>query len=624
MLYMIVGIDMKMINRRQSNQIHHDCLRYDTAMSVLARKYTRHHSHATRFSSPSSSTHSHRELKCTWQTVKKVVVQRERDIRRKRLERKLARTKDAQPGVEVSSQAQAETFGRSPSSGSFGRKTRLQRMQAAELSTLHEGSRQRTRTTIDQVDTAVKVHQAASFLKRGLHKGTRVDERQTPTAVDAVTIQDDGAGVGSFSETEMPFSQDQRTSATEDDYHQLPAIDFEDVNALRRCVLEKAMDLANRGVIALPVVGWDGKEPGEQEALDRISFIFQAYKVKYYYYELLEMSRKVLMIGGMGMIYPNLPQQFAMGLAITGIWLVLGLRLQPWAHPGLNALNFFSLSFQALALFSGLLKKISLATKDSVTDTDELMSTGLQLTLQVLIVFVPASILIVENNVDLGAIAQRRLRSLRKRFASLSSKLVLCLSARGQVESKHLHDMKIGGGGGGGGGGGVEGSGSKGEGAQTVRGNRMCSFEASDQVAGDVGVLLNDSVTVAVDRSALLGTQHPHPPHSRGARSTDLAHEKDGVSLEEGAITTVTRGEEEEQKEEEQQEDFTAMKKAHEPGFTPTVSARDSHVDLWLSAAAPGVAAGPSLQHQVSNRTPLYLILFMPSTSIAGCLDMCS
>ena len=580
----------------------------DTIKSVPARKYTQQHSHAPRFSSPSSSTHSHHELKCTWQTVKKVVVQRERDIRRKRLERKLAQTKEAQPGVEVSAEAQARL------SGSFGRKTRLQRMQAAELSTLHEGSRQRTRTSLaDQVDTAVKVHQAASFLKRGLHKGTRVDEGQTPTAVDAMTIQDDGAGVSSFSETGMPISQDQRKSATEDDYHQLPDIDFEDVNALRRCVLEKAKDLANRGVIALPVVGWDGKEPGEQEALDRISFIFQAYKVKYYYYELLEMSRKILMIGGMGMIYPNLPQQFAMGLAITGIWLVLGLRLQPWAHPGLNALNFFSLSFQALALFSGLLKKISLATKDSVTDSDELMTTGLQLTLQVLIVFVPACILIVENNVDLGAIAQRRLRSLRKRFASLSSKLVLCLFARGQLESEHLHDMKIGDGGGGGGGGGVEGSSSRGEGAQTVRGNRMCFFEASDCVTGDVGVLLNDSVTVAVDRSALLGTQHQHPPHSRGARSTELSHEKDGVSLEEGAITTVTRGEEEEQKEEEQQEDFTTTKKAHEPGFTPTELARDSHDDLWLSAAAPGVAAAPSLQHQVSNRITLYLNLFMPS-----------
>jgi len=62
-----------------------------------------------------------------------------------------------------------------------------------------------------------------------------------------------------------------------------PAIDLNDAEAMRSFILDKAHELVELGAIALPTVGWDGKAAGEQEALDRISFIFAAYKVKYYY-----------------------------------------------------------------------------------------------------------------------------------------------------------------------------------------------------------------------------------------------------------------------------------------------------------------------------------------------------
>jgi len=62
-----------------------------------------------------------------------------------------------------------------------------------------------------------------------------------------------------------------------------PDIDLEDEEAMRNWILNKADEMALLGQIALPTVGWDGKVEGEQEALDRIGFIFAAYKVKYSY-----------------------------------------------------------------------------------------------------------------------------------------------------------------------------------------------------------------------------------------------------------------------------------------------------------------------------------------------------
>ena len=189
-----------------------------------------------------------------------------------------------------------------------------------------------------------------------------------------------------------------------------PEIDLEDMDALRTWVCHKAHSLARSGVIAVPTVGWEGRN-SEIDAMARISFIFSAYKVKYWYYELLEMIRKLLMVGCMVMIYPNLPQQFAIGLLITCIWLVLGLRLQPWAHPTLNALNFFSLSFQAFMLFAGLVKKVSDYTEDASARTTATME-ALQVTLTIMVVVIPAGILFAESSTNPITLLIAKTRSL--------------------------------------------------------------------------------------------------------------------------------------------------------------------------------------------------------------------
>lgn len=126
------------------------------------------------------------------------------------------------------------------------------------------------------------------------------------------------------------------------------------------------------------------------------------------------MIRKLLMVGGMGIIMPGLPQQFAAGLIITVSFMALSLRLQPWAHPGLNALNFFSLSFQAIVLFTGLVKSIAEVTKESVRESDRAASEGMTVVLTLMVAIVPACILFAENGLDPLRLFKAQLRYLSR------------------------------------------------------------------------------------------------------------------------------------------------------------------------------------------------------------------
>ena len=131
------------------------------------------------------------------------------------------------------------------------------------------------------------------------------------------------------------------------------------------------------------------------------------------------MIRKLLMVGCMGIILPGLPQQFAVGLIITVAFMALSLRLQPWAHPGLNALNFFSLSFQTIVLFTGLVKSIAEFTEESVRSSDKAASDGMILVLTLMVAVVPAAILFAEGGFDPLGLLKARLSCLfRCCFAS--------------------------------------------------------------------------------------------------------------------------------------------------------------------------------------------------------------
>jgi hypothetical protein len=136
---------------------------------------------------------------------------------------------------------------------------------------------------------------------------------------------------------------------------------------LRRSVLELAHRLVVDEVIAYPAQVWsnhvgseeeedDDKDPSpEQIIVSRFGFLFIAYRVDCWWFEGVEMARKLLMTSVLVFIKPGTPGQMSVGAMITFVFLLLGLFLLPFCSSTLNNLNTGTLIAQFCTLFVGIM-----------------------------------------------------------------------------------------------------------------------------------------------------------------------------------------------------------------------------------------------------------------------------
>jgi hypothetical protein len=137
------------------------------------------------------------------------------------------------------------------------------------------------------------------------------------------------------------------------------------VDELRRSVLELAHRLVVDEVIAYPAQVWsnhfdfeedDDKDPSpEQIIVSRFGFLFIAYRVDCWWFEGVEMARKLLMTSVLVFIRPGTPGQLSAGAMITFFFLLLGLFWRPFCSSTLNSLNNGTLIAQFLTLFVGIM-----------------------------------------------------------------------------------------------------------------------------------------------------------------------------------------------------------------------------------------------------------------------------
>jgi hypothetical protein len=99
----------------------------------------------------------------------------------------------------------------------------------------------------------------------------------------------------------------------------------------------------------------DRETDAEEMILSRLGFIFLAYRVDYWWWESVEMTRKFLMTTLLIFIYPRSPAQMACGAMICFFFLLLNIRCAPYCTDGLNSLASFSLVCQFLTLFVGII-----------------------------------------------------------------------------------------------------------------------------------------------------------------------------------------------------------------------------------------------------------------------------
>lgn len=166
----------------------------------------------------------------------------------------------------------------------------------------------------------------------------------------------------------------------------------EKIAGMSRDELEKqVMALAGRLVesqlvAAVPSL-WNS-EFGEVEALTlaRAGFLLSIYKVDYWYFELLEMLRKLFMTAILVFVSEGSVGQILAGLLVTFLSLLLAFSLQPYGNPMLNRMHMFALASQCGTLQYGLVLFMDTSSQDSQEQT---VIEVLMVILSVIIFFIP-------------------------------------------------------------------------------------------------------------------------------------------------------------------------------------------------------------------------------------------
>jgi hypothetical protein len=134
------------------------------------------------------------------------------------------------------------------------------------------------------------------------------------------------------------------------------------MDELRRSVLELAHRLVVDEVIAYPAQVWNNHRDGEEDddsheqvLISRFGFLFIAYRVDCWWWEAVEMFRKLLMTSVLVFIKPGTPGQLSVGAMITFFFLLLGLFWRPFCSSTLNNLNSGTLIAQFCTLFVGIM-----------------------------------------------------------------------------------------------------------------------------------------------------------------------------------------------------------------------------------------------------------------------------
>ena len=125
--------------------------------------------------------------------------------------------------------------------------------------------------------------------------------------------------------------------------------------------------------------------PAEEHAENRIGFLFEAYHVDCYYFEVIELCRKLLLTGVMALVRPGSVAQIVMGLLVAFAAVVLYVKLAPYAARGVNRLSFVAQVNVWLFLLVALLLQIRV----DGTAEDSRMYNGIVGTLALWIFIVP-------------------------------------------------------------------------------------------------------------------------------------------------------------------------------------------------------------------------------------------
>lgn len=171
-------------------------------------------------------------------------------------------------------------------------------------------------------------------------------------------------------------------------------------------LLHEGYKLVGNGSLSIPIIIWDGSTEREQATIDRLGFLFDNYRVQYWYEELIEMARKFIMTALIIFLWPGSAEQVAFGVIVTVVFLIHVLKAAPFAYRGVASLQGAMLTAQAAALFYGLLLAFDYLRREFAASEeeelyDEIASATILVFLSTVIVILPPLTLLWDNRRDI-------------------------------------------------------------------------------------------------------------------------------------------------------------------------------------------------------------------------------
>ena len=125
---------------------------------------------------------------------------------------------------------------------------------------------------------------------------------------------------------------------------------------LLKRVQELELDLMNEGAITIPPLEWDGSlGPSEVNVIDRLGFLLDAYHARVWYWEIMEMLRKLILTSVLVVIYNGSAPHLFASLLTTFIFILAHLRVHPYLNRRLNNFQRLALITQFLTILGGII-----------------------------------------------------------------------------------------------------------------------------------------------------------------------------------------------------------------------------------------------------------------------------
>jgi len=114
--------------------------------------------------------------------------------------------------------------------------------------------------------------------------------------------------------------------------------------------------LHEQHILALPPLAWDGSLGVEERlVINRLGFLLSAYQVQTYWWELVELMRKLVLTCILHVAYDGSTSQLSGSLLTTFIFLMLHLRVDPYLSKVLNSFQRLVLVSQFLTISGGII-----------------------------------------------------------------------------------------------------------------------------------------------------------------------------------------------------------------------------------------------------------------------------